>query len=89
MFEMDHGTSGARITALFSISKARALEEFSAFSHRSFVSIIAKVWLQETIEVNMLVIRTPKKGVGSYRKGQLPAGTYGEAGQLFEKTSVA
>ena len=63
MFEMDHGTRGARITALFSISKARALEEFSAFSHRSFVSIIARVWLQETIEVNMLVIRTPKKGV--------------------------
>ncbi len=50
MFEMDHGTRGARITALFSISKARALEEFSAFSHRSFVSIIARVWLQETIE---------------------------------------
>ena len=43
MFEMDHGTSGARITALFSISRARALEESSAFSHKSFVSIIAKV----------------------------------------------
>lgn len=43
IFEMDHGTSGARITALFSISRASALEEFSAFSHKSFVSIIAKV----------------------------------------------
>ncbi len=62
MFEMDHGEGAS--TAYSRYPKQRALK-FSAFSHRSFVSIITGVWwvTKKPLRGSMPVIRTPKKGV--------------------------
>ena len=43
MFEIDQGTKGAKITALFSISRASALEDFSVCSQRLLVNMMASV----------------------------------------------
>ncbi len=47
VFQMDHDQR-ANYSATLDIQSKRALEEFS-FSHRSFVSIIARVWLQKPV----------------------------------------